>query len=67
MNIMVIGAGYVGLVASCCLADTGHQVTCVEADKAKLKLLDQDSSPIYEKGVDQLLQQGLLSGRLNFW
>jgi len=46
MNLIVIGAGYVGLVAACCLADSGHQVTCVEANEARLKLLNQGLSPI---------------------
>jgi len=39
MNIAVIGAGYVGLVAACCLANLGHQVTCMETDEAMRKLL----------------------------
>jgi len=46
MNIIVVGAGYVGLVAACCLANSGHQVTCVEANEARLKLLNQGLSPI---------------------
>ena len=46
MNITVIGAGYVGLVAACCLANLRHQVTCVEANEARLKLLNQGLSPI---------------------
>jgi len=47
---MVIGAGYVGLVATCCMAKSEHRVTCVEADEAKLNLLNQGLSPIQEKG-----------------
>lgn len=66
MNITVIGVGYVGLVAACCLANSGHQVTCVECDEAKLKLLNQGISPIQEKGIDQLLRHGLASGKLSF-
>jgi UDPglucose 6-dehydrogenase len=62
MNITVIGAGYVGLVAACCLANSGHQVTCVEANEAELKLLNQGMSPIREKGSDQLFEQGLANG-----
>lgn len=56
MNIQVIGAGYVGLAAVCCLADTGDQVTCVEADKHKRALLKRGSRPIYEKAIDRLLR-----------
>ena len=66
MNLIVVGVGYVGLVAACCLANSGHQVTCVETDEAKLKLLRQGISPILEKGLDQLLKQGLVSSRLTF-
>jgi len=66
MNTIIIGAGYVGLVAACCLANSGHQVTCVETNEAKLKLLNQGLSPIREKGVDQLLKQGLSSSKLSF-
>jgi len=39
MDILVIGAGYVGLVAACCPANSGYQVTCVEANESKPKLL----------------------------
>jgi len=46
MNILVIGIGYVGLVAACCLANSSHQVTRVEADEAKLKLLRRWRSPM---------------------
>lgn len=60
--IYIIGAGYVGLVAACCLANSGHQVTCMETDKTKLKLLNQGLSSIHEKGIDQLLKQGLATG-----
>lgn len=66
MNIIVVGAGYIGLVAACCLANSGHQVTCVETNEAKLKLLNQGLSPIQEEGIDQLLKRDLASGRLTF-
>ncbi len=66
MNIIVVGAGYVGLVAACCLANSGHQVTCVEANEARLKILNQGLSPIQEKDINRLLKQGLSSGRLTF-
>ncbi|PIP48889.1 MAG: hypothetical protein COS87_03530 [Chloroflexi bacterium CG07_land_8_20_14_0_80_45_17] len=62
----MIGLGYVGLVAACCLANSGHQVTCVETNESRLKLLNQGLSPIHEKGIDQLLKQGISSGRLTF-
>lgn len=62
----IIGAGYVGLVAACCLANAGHRVTCVKGDKVRLKLLNQGLSPIREKGVDRLIKQGISSGKLTF-
>jgi len=66
MNITVIGAGYVGLVAACCLANSGHRVNCVETDQTKLKLLNQGKSTIQEEGIDLLLGQGLSAGKLAF-
>lgn len=66
MNIIVVGAGYVGLTTACCLANSKHRVTCVETNKAKLKLLEQGLSPIRENGINRLLKQGLASGRLCF-
>jgi UDPglucose 6-dehydrogenase len=66
MKITVIGAGYVGLVAACCLATSGHRVICVEKDQAKLKLLNQGKSTIQEEGIDLLLGQNLSAGKLTF-
>ena len=66
MNITVIGAGYVGLVAACCLAGSGHRVICVEKDRAKLKLLNKGRSTIEEKDIDLLLEQSMSAGRLSF-
>ena len=50
MDIVIIGVGRIGLVAACCLAHSGHQVTGVEADQAKLKFLNHGGKPIYERG-----------------
>jgi len=66
MDITVVGAGYVGLVAACCLADSGHRVKCVERDEAKLDLLNDGTSPILEKDIEALLQRGLSAGSLGF-
>ena len=66
MEVIVIGIGRVGLVAACCLVKSGHQVTGVEADQAKLKFLNHGGKPIYEKGIQTLLEQGLSSGKLTF-
>ena len=64
MEVVVVGIGRIGLVAACCLVKSGHQVTGVEADQAKLKFLNHGSKPIYEKGLQSLLEQGLSSGKL---
>jgi len=59
---LIIGAGYVGLTAACCLANSGQQVTCVKSDKARLKLLNQGLSSIREKGGDYVLLATSLPG-----
>jgi UDPglucose 6-dehydrogenase len=66
MQVVVIGAGYVGLVAAACLADSGHRVTCVEANQDKLALLHEGLSPIREAGLDTLLATSRLNGTLRF-
>lgn len=57
MKIAVAGTGYVGLVTGVCLASKGHQVTCVDVDENKLKLLNEGISPIYEPGLPELMQE----------
>ena len=54
MKITVAGTGYVGLVTGACLASKGHQVTCVDVDEEKIKLLNQGKSPIYEPELSEL-------------
>jgi UDPglucose 6-dehydrogenase len=66
MNVTVIGTGYVGLIQGICLADIGHDVTCVDVDEAKVARLRAGVSPIYEPGIDELLASGMASGRLRF-
>ena len=51
MKVTIFGTGYVGLVQGAVLADTGHQVTCVDIDEAKLARLRQGVLPIYEPGL----------------
>jgi UDPglucose 6-dehydrogenase len=65
-RISVIGAGYVGLVTSACLADLGHTVTCVEIDPERLAQLKQGQVPIYEPGLDEMVARNRLAGRLLF-
>ncbi len=57
MKVTILGAGYVGLVTGACLAARGCDVTCVDRDEAKLRLIEPGRSPIHEAGLDALLQQ----------
>lgn len=57
MKISIIGTGYVGLVSGVCLAEKGHHVVCVDLDPAKVDQINAGSSPIHEKGLDELLQK----------
>ena len=66
MNIAVAGTGYVGLVAGVCFAEKGHLVTCVDIDDAKLDLMRQGHSPIYEDGLEELMRKNNAAGRLHY-
>ncbi|MDY0339624.1 MAG: UDP-glucose/GDP-mannose dehydrogenase family protein [Coriobacteriia bacterium] len=66
MQVTVIGAGYVGLIAAVCLAESGHTVKGVDVDHAKVEALRAGRSPIYEPGIEELIASGLASGRLSF-
>ncbi|WP_394883440.1 UDP-glucose dehydrogenase family protein [Clostridium baratii] len=66
MKIVVAGTGYVGLVTGACLAEVGHNVTCVDIDENKVEIMKQGISPIYEPGLDELLKKNYEAERLNF-
>ena len=66
MRVSMIGAGYVGLVSGACFADFGHQVTCVDKDAAKIAALKRGEIPIFEPGLDELLESNIKQGRLEF-
>lgn len=62
----MIGAGYVGLVSAACFSEFGWNVTCVDKDEARLAEMAKGRSPIYEPGLDDLMQRNMKSGRLHF-
>ena len=66
MKIAMIGGGYVGLVSGACFADLGVEVCVVESDAGKLGLLLDGKMPIYEPGLERLVQENVAAGRLSF-
>jgi UDPglucose 6-dehydrogenase len=66
MRIAMIGTGYVGLVSGACFADFGHDVTCIDKDAGKIERLHQGVMPIYEPGLDRLVETNVTGGRLSF-
>ena len=65
-NIAIIGTGYVGLTTGACFAHLGHTVVCADLDAAKVESLQRGEVPILEAGLDELVREGLRSGRLRF-
>ena len=59
MKISVIGSGYVGLVTGVCLAEKGHSIVCVDADKEKVTQINRGTPPIYEQGLKELLKKNI--------
>lgn len=66
MRIAMVGTGYVGLVSGTCFAEFGFDVTCIDRDAGKIALLEKGKSPIYEPGLDELLQRQIDGGRISF-
>ena len=66
MDIAVVGAGHVGLVSGACFGAVGHRVRIEDPDDARIKCLARGEAPFIEPGLDQLLSEGLASGRLSF-
>ena len=66
MKITVAGTGYVGLVTGVCLAEVGHDVTCVDVDENKVKMMESGISPIYEDGLEELMKKNFAEGRIHY-
>jgi len=66
VNIAVVGTGYVGLVVGACLAETGNDVVCADTNAAKIEGLQRNVIPIYEPGLDALVERNQQQGRLSF-
>jgi UDPglucose 6-dehydrogenase len=66
MRIVMVGAGYVGLVSSACIADFGHHVICVDKDTTRVAALAGGEVPIFEPGLQELVRDNVKHGRLSF-
>jgi UDPglucose 6-dehydrogenase len=66
MDIAVVGTGYVGLVTGACFAETGNNVICVDIDARKVERMQQGEVPIYEPGLDPIVERNTRQGRLSF-
>src|SRR5690606_34716292 len=66
LHIVMIGTGYVGLVSGACFSDFGHNVCCVDKDAGKVEALREGRIPIFEPGLDELVERNVAAGRLEF-
>lgn len=66
VKVAVAGTGYVGLVTGVCLAEIGHEVTCIDINEEKIDLLNKGVSPIYEPGIEELMSKNIQDKRLQF-
>jgi len=66
LKIAIVGSGYVGLVSGACFADFGHDVVCIDKDDSKIERLKAGKMPIYEPGLEDLVERNVRDGRLSF-
>ena len=66
MKVTVFGSGYVGLVTGACLAEVGNDVLCMDVDARKIEMLNQGKIPIFEPGLDKMVERNAAAGRLRF-
>lgn len=66
MRITMVGTGYVGLVSGACFSEFGHDVVCVDKDQSKIDRLERGEIPIFEPGLDALVESNVKAGRLSF-
>lgn len=66
MNITIVGSGYVGLVTGACFADMGHRIICIDNDQNKIDMLNSGKIPIWEPGLDNLIERNREAERISF-
>ena len=66
MNVVMVGAGYVGLVSGACFSEFGVEVVCVDHDEARIESLGRGEIPIYEPGLEDIVRANEAAGRLSF-